>query len=135
MINNPLTAGFTAAVEVGDMSERALMDHVEQRRIRRYGHLLLGEIALAAHRAHERFTDSPIRDFVPLLVEQRVAQQLSTESALIAKANPEDLRPPAGLGGPTSPPWSPTALGASAVTSAPSCRAGATQRADFHLGQ
>lgn len=110
------------------MGERALMDDVEQRLIRRYGHLPLSEIARAVHRAHERFTDSPIRDFVPLLVERRVAEQLSTESALTAEAKPKDLRPPArGLGVPASPPRAPTALGASAITSAPSRRTGATQ--------
>ena len=45
--------------------------------MRRFSELPAGRIAIAVEDAHTRFEDSVIRDFIPLLVERRVSQELS----------------------------------------------------------
>jgi hypothetical protein len=67
---------------VAEISERTLIDEVERRLIRKYAHLAPNQISTAVQRAHARFEQCPIRDFVPLLVERRVRQELSRSTEL-----------------------------------------------------
>jgi precorrin-4 methylase len=62
-----------------------MIDEVRQRLISKYDQLPPAEVVLAVSRAQQRFVDSRVRDFVPLLVERRAEKTLSehaTHSAL-----------------------------------------------------
>jgi hypothetical protein len=63
-------------------SEQAMIDEVRQRLISKYAELPPAEVVLAVSQAQERFVDSPVRGFVPLLVERRAEKTLSQHSAL-----------------------------------------------------
>jgi hypothetical protein len=58
-------------------SEAALIDEVEQRLGQRFAQLPSEEITHAVTRAHARFAQSPVRDFISLLVERRAGAELS----------------------------------------------------------
>lgn len=62
---------------MASLSEQAALSEVEQRLTSRYGDLPADRIQLAVRTAHQRFDDSKIRDFVPLLVERRVREDLA----------------------------------------------------------
>src|SRR4029078_6386156 len=50
---------------------------VERRLTSKYGHLAPERISAAVERARARFEQSPIRDFVPLLVERHARAELT----------------------------------------------------------
>ncbi|MEU0494522.1 three-helix bundle dimerization domain-containing protein [Mycobacterium sp. NPDC006124] len=62
---------------MASLSEQAALSQVEQRLTSRYIDLPADRIQSAVQAAHERFEDSKIRDFVPLLVERRVRETLA----------------------------------------------------------
>ncbi|MGO9155572.1 three-helix bundle dimerization domain-containing protein [Mycobacterium sp.] len=57
------------------------MDEVRQRLVRKFAHLPQDHISAAVADAYARFTDSSVRDFVPLLAERRASQSLSGRAA------------------------------------------------------
>jgi hypothetical protein len=57
-------------------SEAALIGEVHSRLVRKFAHLHPDQISAAVADAHARFAQSKVRDFVPLLVERRVSDQL-----------------------------------------------------------
>jgi hypothetical protein len=65
---------------VADLSEQAAMAALEQRLSSKFADLPPDRIAAAVQGARARFERSPIRDFVPLLVERRARAELSTPS-------------------------------------------------------
>lgn len=67
-------------------SEQALIDEVRQRLIVKYAHLAPATVVLAVSEAQQRFVDSTVRDFVPLLVERRANKALSEHPALTPAA-------------------------------------------------
>ena len=62
----------------GFSGEAALIDEVRQRLFRKFGDVPHDRISSAVNQAHDRFAHSKVRDFVPLLVERRVSDQLSS---------------------------------------------------------
>jgi len=58
-------------------TERDLIDDVENRLVERFAHLPAARVSAAVDQAHGHFADSLIRDFIPLLVERRVAGELA----------------------------------------------------------
>jgi hypothetical protein len=63
----------------GFSSEAALINEVRQRLFRKFGDVPQDRISSAVNQAHDRFAHSKVRDFVPLLVERRVSDQLSRD--------------------------------------------------------
>jgi hypothetical protein len=61
---------------MADLSEQASLEHLKLRLSSTYADLPQDRIASAIHSAHARFEHSPIRDFVPLLVERRARGEL-----------------------------------------------------------
>ena len=61
-----------------------MIDDVQRRLARRFGQLSADAISAAVAEAHGYFEHSRVRDFIPLLVERRAAQQLSRTTDLIA---------------------------------------------------
>src|SRR5690242_4663907 len=68
-------------------TERELIDDVEQRLADRFAELPAGRVSAAVDQAQARFAGSTIRDFVPLLVERRVAAELRQ----LVRATPPEL--------------------------------------------
>jgi hypothetical protein len=68
---------FTHAVRVAEISEELMIADVERRLTSKYGHLPPEQISAAVERARARFEQSPIRDFVPLLVERHARAELT----------------------------------------------------------
>jgi hypothetical protein len=56
---------------MAEISEQLLIAAVQQRPTSKYAQLPPDRISSAIQYAHARFEQSPIRDFVPLLVERR----------------------------------------------------------------
>lgn len=65
------------------LSEKALVDDLERRLARKYAQLAPDHISTAVQQALARFEHSPVRDFVPLLVERRTRAELSRQTALV----------------------------------------------------
>ncbi|MGB8406511.1 MAG: hypothetical protein WCE30_20850 [Mycobacterium sp.] len=61
------------------MGEDQQMAEVMTRLVTRYPSRDPSDIAYSVQRARERFSSSPIRDFLPLLVERRVRTELSRD--------------------------------------------------------
>jgi CRISPR/Cas system-associated exonuclease Cas4 (RecB family) len=57
-------------------TERELIDDVQNRLADRFAQLPAERVSAAVDQAQARFAQSTIRDFVPLLVERRVAAEL-----------------------------------------------------------
>ena len=57
--------------------ERAQIDAVEHRLAQKYAELPHDHVAGAVEHAYARFTESKLRDFVPLLVERRAGEELA----------------------------------------------------------
>lgn len=57
-------------------SEGELIDAVARRLVAKFAHVPADRVATAVDDAHRRFQDSAIRDFIPLLVERRVTEEL-----------------------------------------------------------
>jgi hypothetical protein len=62
---------------VENTAEQTLVSDVERRLTSTYTQLSPGQVSAAVHDAHARFERSPIRDFVPLLVERRARDELT----------------------------------------------------------
>jgi hypothetical protein len=60
-----------------EISEHRLIAEVEPRLISKYAELSPDRISTAIQSAHARFDQSPIRDFVPLLVERLARAELT----------------------------------------------------------
>ena len=67
-------------------SEVDLIRDVERRMLDDYAHLPEVQVSQAITQAHNRFADSPIRDFVPLLVERRARAQLSRKGSPVGSS-------------------------------------------------
>ena len=63
-----------------------LIHDVERRMLDDYAHLPEVQVSQAITQAHNRFADSPIRDFVPLLVERRARAQLSPKGSRVGSS-------------------------------------------------
>ena len=63
---------------MAEISEELMIADVERRLTSTYGHLPPDQISAAVHNARARFAQSPIRDFVPLLVERHARAELTT---------------------------------------------------------
>nr|WP_079617062.1 hypothetical protein [Mycobacteroides abscessus] len=61
---------------VAGTSEQALIAAVQRRLADRYKHLPEERVAAMVQEVHASFVASPVRDFVPLLVERRASAML-----------------------------------------------------------
>lgn len=59
------------------LGEQAAMKQLEERLTSKYADLPAERVSAAVQNARARFDQSPIRDFVPLLVERRVRAELA----------------------------------------------------------
>jgi hypothetical protein len=66
---------------VSKKSERELIDDVEHRLVDRFADVPAGLVATTVDDAYRRFEHSVIRDFIPLLVERRVSDELARVAA------------------------------------------------------
>jgi hypothetical protein len=62
---------------MAEISETVMLAEVEQRLISTYANLPPDRVASVLQHAHAHFATSPIRDFVPLLVERRARAELA----------------------------------------------------------
>jgi hypothetical protein len=62
---------------MAEISEQLLIAEIERRLTSKYAQLPPDQISSAIQNAHARFEQSPIRDFVPLLVERRARAELA----------------------------------------------------------
>ena len=62
---------------MAEISEELMMADVERRLTSKYAHLPPDQICAAVQNARARFAQSPIRDFVPLLVERHARAELT----------------------------------------------------------
>ncbi|KUI33164.1 hypothetical protein AU196_12780 [Mycobacterium sp. IS-1742] len=62
-------------------SERELIDEVKDRLVAKFAEVPEGRIAIAVEDAYADFTDSLIRDFIPLLVERRACDELRLDNS------------------------------------------------------
>ena len=62
---------------MADLSEQAVMNQLRERLATMYADVPPDQVAAAIQRAHDQFETSPIRDFVPLLVERRARAELA----------------------------------------------------------
>ena len=69
---------------MSDLSEKAMINEVQDRLARKFEHLAPDHISVAVQQAHARFDESRVRDFVPLLVERRATKELFEQSKLVA---------------------------------------------------
>jgi hypothetical protein len=66
------------AIDVpGFSSEAALIGEVQSRLVHKFAHVPQDQVSAAVTNAHARFAQSKVRDFIPLLVERRVSDELS----------------------------------------------------------
>lgn len=68
---------LTHAIPVLGTKEEQLIAAVERRLTDRFVHLPSDQVASAIKQARARFDQSPIREFVPLLVERRACADLT----------------------------------------------------------
>ena len=61
--------------------ERAQIDAVEHLLAQKYAELPHDHVAGVVQHAYARFTESKVRDFVPLLVERRAREELARSTA------------------------------------------------------
>lgn len=62
---------------MGQVSERVSIADVATRLTSRYPDISAETVATTVEQAHARFDQSPIRDFIPLLVERQAGAELS----------------------------------------------------------
>ncbi|MET0700364.1 MAG: hypothetical protein ABWY93_11920 [Mycobacterium sp.] len=72
---------------MADLSEQAALEDLERRLTSAYAAIPRDRVSTAIHDAHARFQQSPIRDFIPLLVERRVRDDLAELSWLLESAH------------------------------------------------
>lgn len=85
----PLTrpVGWGKLPGVAQISETMLIDQVVERLSSRYADVAPDRVADVVRNAHARFEQSPIREFVPLLVERRAHAELSRDAGLLVSAS------------------------------------------------
>jgi hypothetical protein len=72
-----LTSSWTGhAVGVAEINGDTMIGEVERRLASKYSQFPPSEISTTVQSARERFAQSPIRDFVPLLVERNAGARL-----------------------------------------------------------
>lgn len=69
------------AYAMSGMSKQALVAAVQQRLMAKYSWLPPEQVAVVVQSAHAQFTESTVREFVPLLVERRARAQLTQVGA------------------------------------------------------
>jgi hypothetical protein len=69
---------LTQASLMAEISEDLLIAEVERRLTNKYAHVPTDQVCTAIQRVYAQFEQSPIRDFVPLLVERRAGAELAT---------------------------------------------------------
>jgi hypothetical protein len=62
-------------------AEQAAIRQVAARLAQQFPELSADEIDRAVHGQYDRFSDSPIRDFVPVLVERATRRELTQDDA------------------------------------------------------
>ncbi|AYE98680.1 hypothetical protein C0J29_08725 [Mycobacterium paragordonae] len=62
------------------MSEQTRIAEIERRLMEQFPGISIEVLDAAVREHHSRFQASPIRDFIPLLVEKRVRQELAEAS-------------------------------------------------------
>ncbi len=62
--------------------ERVIIGDVERRLAKKYAALPHDHVAAVVQHAYARFQSSPVRDFIPLLVERRADEELEELSVL-----------------------------------------------------
>jgi hypothetical protein len=78
-----LTTVGDAGNNVGvPQEERALIHDVERRLADKYTALPVDHVALVVQHVYARFHSSPVRDFIPLLVQRLADEELEELSAL-----------------------------------------------------
>ena len=70
------------AVLMAENKEAPLIAHAERRLISKYSHVLPEEVAAIVQSEVARFAHSPIREFVPLLIERHATARLATLESL-----------------------------------------------------
>jgi hypothetical protein len=73
---------------MAELSEHLLIAEVERRLTRKYAHIPTDQVSTAVQRVYAQFEQSPIRDFVPLLVERRARAELATQAELSTQKEP-----------------------------------------------
>jgi hypothetical protein len=63
---------------MAEMSEQVLIAEAGRRLTSTYAEIPPDRVLTAIQQAHARFEESPIRDFVPLLVERRARAELAS---------------------------------------------------------
>jgi hypothetical protein len=87
-----LTTVKVAIKNVGmPQEERALIDDVARRLVNKYAAFPPDHVAAVVRHAHARFRGSRVRDFIPLLVERRAVEELSTLTPDLAAVAFADL--------------------------------------------
>ena len=71
--------------QVPKVSEDALVRDVERRMIKKYSELPPTQVSMVVAGAHATFTDSRVREFVPLLVERRAQRELTHCTEVLAE--------------------------------------------------
>ena len=62
---------------MGEINEDVMIAHIERRLATKYPHLPADQVVGAVQEARARLEHSPIRDFIPLLVERRANAELT----------------------------------------------------------
>jgi hypothetical protein len=62
---------------MAEMSEQLLIAEVERRLTDKHPHIPADQVSVVVQAVRSRFEHSPIRDFVPLLVERRAIAELA----------------------------------------------------------
>ena len=68
------------------VSEMDQLGEVERRMVAKYPDLPQAQVSQVIAQAHNRFADSRIRDFVPLLVERRARTELSNKESRVGSS-------------------------------------------------
>jgi hypothetical protein len=69
---------------MAEISEDLLIAEVKRRLTSKYAHIPAVEVSTAIQRVYAQFEQSPIRDFVPLLVERRAGAELAKQKEPVA---------------------------------------------------
>lgn len=65
--------------------ERALIEAVERRLVQKYATLPADDVAAVVRHAYTQFQQSTVRDFIPLLVERRASEELSSLAGAVMR--------------------------------------------------
>ncbi|MBX8687363.1 hypothetical protein GO011_07945 [Mycobacterium sp. 20091114027_K0903767] len=71
---------------MSEITEDTALADVTRRLIEEFAEIAPADVEDAVSRAHARFDNRPIRDFVPLFVEKRARHQLAQQSYMAASA-------------------------------------------------